>query len=180
MKVCFVCKDERLEANAELDGKPVHNWHLSEFQRTAISGRIVAEKEEGNCMAGRTQIDGQRVTELYAEGRSAAEIAKELGCHYSAIYTRLKALRAEGGAEPAPKRSAAKSKRPRKEQETPAPAETALAPLEIKEILAPQSAELPTNGHGKARCRVLMFDVENSPEGVLGAIEAIKAALTRV
>ncbi len=177
-KLCFVCNDAAVEADTEFEGKPVHSWHLSEFQRTAMSSRVI-EREE-NEMAAKIEIDNEKLKAMHGAGATDSTIAQQFGCSAGTIWTRRKALGLPAvgvGGWNAHKanRSDPVHKARRNAAIVKAPAEPVI-PSGAKDPALPKTEP---NGSGHSRCRVAMFEIEGDERAVLAAVEAVKVALLR-
>ena len=75
---CQVCNEDRVPADIEFEGKPVHSWHLSEFERQAMRIEMPELKKE-SVMANKIEIDVEEFKTLHARGLSDGELGAELG-----------------------------------------------------------------------------------------------------
>jgi hypothetical protein len=178
---CFVCNDERIEADEEFEGKPVHSWHLSEFQRTAVSSRAIEKEETKMGRFPRTDVDLIAYKADYEAGMSASDLerkyvlgqgttskwAHKAGCIMRGSGYQRDAHRTNG-SHPHPKLH-------RKTAIVKAAPKPAVILSEAKDLALPANG----TGNGHTRCRVAMFEVEGDQAAVLAAIEAVKTALSR-
>jgi len=177
-KICFVCNDAAVEADTVFEGKDVHSWHLSEFERTAMSSRAI-EREETK-MGAKIEIDIEKLKALHAQGASDTTIAEQFGCSAVTIGARRNALglpatgvggwkaHKDNGSHPVRKVQ-------RKTAIVKATPKPAVILSEAKDLALPAG----TSGNGHTRCRVAMFEVEESDASVMAAIDAMKVAFAR-
>jgi hypothetical protein len=82
MKLCFVCRDERVEADTVFEGKDVHSWHLSDAavgEKMGISGATIRVKRLGLGLpanGARAHRNGSRL--VHKVQRKAAKIETAL------------------------------------------------------------------------------------------------------